>query len=315
MSDVKWIKIVTDIFDDEKILLIEGLPSADTIIVIWFKLLCLAGKKNNSGVFLLNDTMPYTEEMLATIFRRDINTVRLALETFKNFGMIEIINKTITIPNWSKHQTLDAYEKKKERDRIYQKERREKQKLLVSGAKSSDESSDKSYEGSSDVVPLDIERDRDIDIEKDIDINNISKDILCSTFVQRIIDRWNSLELTSKLTKITPGTNRYKMLKARVKQHSEDEVLNAISEISKSKFLKGQANDFEITFDWFIKPNNFLKVLEGNYRDKDGEIGGTKQNKSKPNGFNNFESRDYDSGYSGETYKSLEDKLTSFYQD
>ena len=38
-SDVKWIKITTDIFDDEKILLIESLPEADSIIVIWFKLL------------------------------------------------------------------------------------------------------------------------------------------------------------------------------------------------------------------------------------------------------------------------------------
>ena len=41
-SEIKWIKIVTDIFDDEKILLIESLPEADTIIVVWFKLLTLA---------------------------------------------------------------------------------------------------------------------------------------------------------------------------------------------------------------------------------------------------------------------------------
>lgn len=60
MSDVKWIKITTDIFDDEKILLIESMPDADSIIVIWFKLLCLAGKMNNSGVFTLNDSLPYT---------------------------------------------------------------------------------------------------------------------------------------------------------------------------------------------------------------------------------------------------------------
>ena len=69
MAAVKWIKVVTDIFDDEKILMIEGIPSADSIIVIWFKLLCLAGKSNNSGVFIFNDRIPYTEEMLATIFR------------------------------------------------------------------------------------------------------------------------------------------------------------------------------------------------------------------------------------------------------
>ena len=96
-SDVKWIKICSDIFDDEKIMLIENLPSADSIIVIWFKLLCLAGKNNNSGVFILNDKIAYTDEMLATVFRRDINTVRLALKTFENYGMIEIVSGVYTI--------------------------------------------------------------------------------------------------------------------------------------------------------------------------------------------------------------------------
>ena len=120
MADVKWIKITTDIFDDEKILLIESMPSADSIIVIWFKLLTFAGKQNNDGVFLMSNRIAYTDEMIASIFRRDVNTVRMALRTFEQFGMIEIIDKVITIPNWNKHQKLDAYEKKKELDRLYQ---------------------------------------------------------------------------------------------------------------------------------------------------------------------------------------------------
>lgn len=97
MADIKWIKITTDIFDDEKILLIESLPEADSIIVIWFKLLCLAGKMNNSGVFLLSDKIAYTDKMLATIFRRKESTVQLALKTFEQFGMIEILDGVITI--------------------------------------------------------------------------------------------------------------------------------------------------------------------------------------------------------------------------
>lgn len=133
MSDIKWIKIVTDIFDDEKMLLIETLPEADSIIVIWFKLLCLAGKQNNSGVFTLNGKIPYTDKMLATIFRRKETTVKLALETFENFGMIEIINNTITIPNWSKHQNFDKIEAKNEYMREYMKQYRERQKLLAEG--------------------------------------------------------------------------------------------------------------------------------------------------------------------------------------
>ena len=131
MSDVKWIKITTDIFDDEKIQLIESLPDADTIIVVWFKLLCLAGKQNNGGVFLMNDKIPYTDDMLAAIFRRNVAQIRLALQTFENFGMIEVIDGVFTIPNWNKHQTLEAYERKKERDREYSRKRRLKMKKLI----------------------------------------------------------------------------------------------------------------------------------------------------------------------------------------
>lgn len=134
MADVKWIKITTDIFDDEKILLIESLPEADSIIVIWFKLLCLAGKMNNSGVFMMNDKIPYTDKMLATIFRRKESTVQLALQTFENFGMVEIIDGVITIPNWGKHQNLDQLEKKRVSQREYMRQYRERQKLLSCNA-------------------------------------------------------------------------------------------------------------------------------------------------------------------------------------
>lgn len=133
MADVKWIKIVTNIFDDEKMKLIEGMPDHDAIIVIWFKLLCMAGKQNNGGVLMMNDRVAYTDEMLATIFRRPLTTVRLALKTFEDFGMIEIINNAITIPNWEKHQTLDKLAEAKEKNRLRVAAHRERQKALASG--------------------------------------------------------------------------------------------------------------------------------------------------------------------------------------
>lgn len=131
MNDVKWIKICTDIFDDEKILLIESLPEADSIIVIWFKLLCLAGKQNNSGVFMMNNKVAYTDEMLSTIFRRKLPIIRLALDTFEQFGMIERVEGVVTIPNWEKHQSLDQLEIAREQTRKRVAKHREKQKLLA----------------------------------------------------------------------------------------------------------------------------------------------------------------------------------------
>lgn len=130
MADVKWIKITTDIFDDEKILLIESLPDAYAIITVWFKLLCLAGKQNNSGVFMMGK-IAYTDKMLATIFRMKESTVAMALQTFEQFGMVEIIDGVITIPNWGKHQNLDQMENRKEFMRNYMKDYRAKQKALT----------------------------------------------------------------------------------------------------------------------------------------------------------------------------------------
>lgn len=160
MAEVKWIKICTDIFDDEKIQLIESMPEADSIIVIWFKLLCMAGKQNNSGVFMLNDRLAYTDEMLATIFRRPLNTVRLALNAFETYGMVEIVDNVLTIPNWEKHQSLDKLETAKEKNRQRVAAYRAKQKLIANG-------NDYSNVTVTPCNALDIDKDKELDIDKE----------------------------------------------------------------------------------------------------------------------------------------------------
>ena len=259
MAEVKWIKITTDIFDDEKILLIESLPDAYAIITVWFKLLCLAGKMNNSGVFLMSNRVAYTDKMLATIFRMKESTVQLALQTFEQFGMVEIIDGVITIPNWNKHQTLDAHEKKKERDRLYQAERRANQRALIA------KSSDSQQTPSSYVVVSEEDKEEDIESEKEENTLTASKDAVCSTEVQRVIQAWNALGI-SRINKIVPNTQRYNWLRKRIKDYGIDTVIEAIEKAKQSDWLMGKnKNGWTITFDWFIRPNNFPKVLDGNY--------------------------------------------------
>lgn len=130
------------------------------------------------------------------------------------------------------------------------------------------------------------------------DNNTISKDIVSSTKVQPIIEAWNSLGL-QKIISINQNTNRYKLLNARLNEHGIENVLKAIENIKNSSFLKGQNNkNWTVTFDWMIKPNNFIKVLEGNYTDKEVK----ESSNVNPMKFNNFEAREYD-------YDDLENKL------
>lgn len=271
MAAVKWIKVVTDIFDDEKILMIEGIPSADSIIVIWFKLLCLAGKSNNSGVFIFNDRIPYTEEMLATIFRRDVSMVRLALRTFEQFGMIEVVDNVITIPNWSKHQTLDAYEKKKERDRQRIREKRAQQKALISGV-SPDLSPDVSPDKSPDVAPLEEDKEGEGEEEKDSSKEEEKpegKPPAAPVPYEEIKGMYNEICVSFPRC-VSLSDARRKAIRARFKSgYTLEHFRDLFTKAEVSTFLKGKnPRNWSANFDWLIKDANMAKVLEGNYDDK-----------------------------------------------
>ena len=86
---------------------------------------------------------------------------------------------------------------------------------------------------------------------------------------QTIIKEWNALDDNiPKLQALNPNTKRYSLIQARINQYGLKKVVDAIRSISQSDFLKGYKTDFKVTFDWFTKPNNFLKVMEGNYIDR-----------------------------------------------
>lgn len=131
MADVKWIKIVTDIFDDEKMYAIECMPDGQAIQLVWLKILCLAGKCNQNGFLVINKKLAYTDEMLAKIFRMEIGVVQRALEIFQKLEMVEIVDDSYMVSNWLMYQSGDKLEEYKEQHRLAQKRYRERQKNLI----------------------------------------------------------------------------------------------------------------------------------------------------------------------------------------
>ncbi|HDR7801336.1 TPA: phage replisome organizer N-terminal domain-containing protein [Bacillus tropicus] len=169
MAEVKWIKLSTSMFEDEKIRLIESLPDADTLLIIWIKLLSQAGKTNASGYIFLSENIPFTEEMLSTVFNRPIATVRLALQTFKQFGMIDITDdQYICISNWEKHQNIDGLERVKQLNAERNKKYRERKKQQQLALENKGEESDACVTSRDDTdIEEDKELDKELDKEKD----------------------------------------------------------------------------------------------------------------------------------------------------
>lgn len=167
MADVKWIKIAVDMFDNRKIKQIGSMPEGDSLLLMWVQLLCLAGNVNDGGFIYLTKEIPYTDEMLATQFNKPISTVRLALKTFEQFGMIEIINNMIFLSSWEKYQSTDRLATIREKDRERKRRKREVEKLLS-------QNSTEIPRTSMDVPRIDIEGDIDIDKDKNKSISKKS---------------------------------------------------------------------------------------------------------------------------------------------
>jgi len=272
MTEIKWIKITTDIFEDEKIKLIDSLPDADAVLVIWFKLLTLSGKKNNGGLVSFTEKIPYTDEMLGTIFNRPLNTVRMALKTFSEFEMIEITEDSfIYVSNWDKHQNIEGLDKIKKQNRLRQQKRRSKLKELQ-----------ESNVISRDSHALDIEEDKEED--KNICDSSESPERLSLIPEPYKIDKCPQNDILKLWGQILPDLpqpriwkgNRTVLLRARWNEDKERQNLEWWGKFFKylrsSDFFMGKISQpgrrpFIGRLDWLLKSDNFIKTYEGKYHE------------------------------------------------
>lgn len=88
---------------------------------------------------------------------------------------------------------------------------------------------------------------------------------LTSQLLQEIIENWNNLGI-GKVRDIRVNTKRYKRIKGIIDDYGYDDFINVMNSINDSPFLKGKNDrNWKITMDWFVEPNNYQKVRDGNY--------------------------------------------------
>lgn len=258
MASVKWVKITTDMFDNRKIKHIRKLPEGNNIVLIWVMLLSLAGRCNASGMIFLTENIPYTDKMLADELGFDESVIHVALKALEKFGMISMNeNDILTVCNWDEYQNVEGLDKIREQNRLRKQKQRERERLEL-------ECHVKSRDRHATDIEEEIEEDKEY-------ILLDSKESNCRTEARRCVEAWNSLaEYGIKpVSKIRSDSKRGEMLNARIKQYGVDDVLRAIEKIKGSSFLQGKTKTGVQWFDfeWFVRPNNFPKVLEGKYDD------------------------------------------------
>lgn len=277
MSDDKryyWLKLPENFYDDDTIQWIEDQENGAAYVNFYLKLLLKSLSDDGKLIrYVGQRLMPYDVRSLARLTNTDTDTVRVALELFIKIGLVERLDSGELYMNQidemigSETQAATRMRKMRARKSI---DVENKRKLPITNHDERNNVTDgrnnvqKCY---TDIRDIDI-RDKEIR-DKDIDTDKKSMN---SSQINQIINLWNSLDSNiPKITALNTGTKRYKLLNARINEYGLDDVIKAIKNIRQSRFLQGYVNDFAITFDRFVRPNNFVKVLEGNYTDKQSQ--------------------------------------------
>lgn len=284
-----WIKLKDTFMTSDAVDFLMSQPDGANYVVL-YQMLCL--KTINTGGKLERHIgeiiIPYDVEKI----QRDtkwftVDTVRVALNLYKALGLVYADrNGTLALADYENLVGSETdWSEKKRRQR-------------------NDTPSLPSGDNVPSVVPENVpiekeirERDEEIrdkssdtEIEIEIEKETLSDESVCRTEdVRRVVDAWQSLGI-QKLRKV-PGsaTNAGKMLRARIKEYGIGSVLEAVEIVRASDFLMGKATDFQITFDWFVKPNNFLKVVNGNYDNREKKEQGTKRGREMKETYNTIE--------------------------
>ena len=250
-----WIKIHRSIWDNPWMY-------KPYVYVIWSYILCHVNYQPTEVIFegkriTLNPGQGlFKLREIAALFKVSPTSLHRIINLLKNETQIETQtsprNTIITVVNWQKYQTSET-----------QNGTQVEHKWNTSGTQT-------------EHLPI-IKEIEEVKKERNNNNTNVLFVIPAEDEPQKngeyqpIIDAWNSLPLNN-INSIRG--KRLDSLRARIKEYSFDDVLHAISMIQNSPFLLGQnKHGWQITFDWFVKPNNFPKVLEGNYEKTAAPVG------------------------------------------
>ena len=239
-------------FEDEKIRLIDAMTNGVMVIYVWLRLLVQAGKINANGYIYLTENIPYTEEMLSTLFCKSLESIKFALKILCDFQMIEVDSKNIIkILNWDKHQNIEGMERVRAQNKKRAEAYREKKKQIE---KTAEENNDNEK-----IIPLtnvtDLMDDSQVSL-KDNSEGNLKENYLVKSKTNSD-DEGNSSEDTSNVI-VTEQKERESKKEIENKNENKKEIESeSKKEIKReSNNIAGDANNKVLAYEQEVKQSS-----------------------------------------------------------
>lgn len=158
-----WLRLKKDFFKRHDIRIIESMPNGKDYILFYLKL--LVESVSHEGNLRFSDTIPYSNEMLATVTDTNIDIVRSALKIFTELGMIEVLDdSTIFMSEVLKMiGSATGDDEAREAARLRKQKQRERERLALEQLRDSH-------------VTCHVELEKEKELKKELDIELESKE-------------------------------------------------------------------------------------------------------------------------------------------
>lgn len=276
-----WIKLKTDFFqEDSPIDFLLSQPNGSEYIVLYIKLCLMTANGNGKLQKQIGEMIiPYDVDKITRdmkYFSRD--TVIVALEMYKKLGLVyQDADGILTIANHEKlvgsetaaaERMRKSREKAKMRNNVTPELHERSQQCYLENRDKRIENRVEDSRGKEEKITDNRGEEVVVKSQSVPNVTDSPTQDVGTADIEEIINAWNTLGSMgiAEVYKVVPSSKRYGNLKTRIKQYGKDAVLKAIENIRSSSFLCGDnKKGWTITFDWFVLPNNFIKVWEGNY--------------------------------------------------
>ncbi len=228
-----WFKLKSDFFDGDKIKLLEKLPAGEKYIVFLFKLICKSIK--TEGLLRFSEKLPYSPQMLADITDTDINVVRSALSAFDNLELVEVFEDGTyfigLVPNNTGKESESA-------GRMRELRKNAKRNILSPKSATNSLPSHCAHN----VQQCDIEKEKDIELDIEIEYNNNSAHTRKDEPVENSLDEtltYKALQVKGGAAYLFISDAQVADLKARFSEETLGYYLNKMAELKIAEYKYG----------------------------------------------------------------------------
>ena len=283
-----WLKLKDDFFSSKRIKKLRRLAGGDTYVIIYLKMQLIAMKRD--GIIQYTGLEKTFAEELALDIDEDVENVQVTLSYLVNTGLAETSDD---INYFFPYAVENVGSETAAAQRM--REARNKVSLPPHEQRSNNvEQCSNNVQNCYTEIEKEKELEKESEIEQESDTEKdsltLSDESVCRPDdVRQVFDAWQTLGIQKLRQVPSSSTKTGQMLRARIKEYGIGSVLEAVEIVRGSDFLMGKATDFQITFDWFVRPNNFLKIVNGNYDNREKKEQSSRHGREMQQTYNTIE--------------------------